>query len=167
MNNKKGMALIMALVFAVVLLEMAVAYSGMTKESKPQTVQIDERDKLAFLAKGITELAVLKFRLFPSDYYACWEAHEKYNYNNPLLQFTVKASEFSQIGVGSTSNSSFNNVSINVQLATMAILTTDPSNKWNTEALLVKAYANYTDQYGRLIQKDAVKIVSAQRQVIK
>jgi hypothetical protein len=40
-------------------------------------------------------------------------------------------------------------------------------NKWQTEALLIQAFAAYNDQYGKLIQKDAVKIVSVERILIK
>ncbi len=157
-NNKKGMALVLALAFAVVLLQLAISFSGMTKQSKPQTVQIDERVKLDYLAQGLTELALLKFQLFPADYYACWDA-AKLGQKGPLNDFTIKAPEFTMTNF-TGSNSSFNNAGINIQLASMSLYT---ENKWQTEALLIQAYANYTDQYGKLIQKDAVKIVSVER----
>ena len=163
-KNKNGMALVMALVFAAILLQMAIAYSGMTRESKPQTIQLDERAKLDYLARGVTELAVLKFRLFPADYYACWEAYKDYGNDSYLKKFTVDANEFKSLGTFTESISTFNNVAVNIQLATMTLFT---KNKWKTEALLVQAYANYKDQYGRIVEKDAVKIVSAERQLIK
>lgn len=165
-NKKNGMALVMSLVFAVILLQMAIAYSGMTRESKPQTIQLDERAKLDYLARGITELAILKFRLFPADYYACWEAYASCTSHNIsyLNRFTVSAAEFQTLGTFTESVSTFNNMAVNIQLATMTLLT---KNKWKTDALLVKAHAYYTDQYGRIIDKDAVKIVSAQKQLIK
>ncbi len=152
------MALILALVFAVVLLQMAVAYSSMTKTTKVQTVQIDERIKLDYLAQGITELALLKFQLYPGDYYACWEAFKLGNANY-LKEFTTGADEFTIANFGD-SESSFNNQKIGIQLASMAIYT---DNRWKTEALFIQAGAEYTDQFGRSISKDAVRIVSVER----
>ncbi|MDN5277974.1 MAG: hypothetical protein PWR01_1939 [Clostridiales bacterium] len=157
-NSKKGMALVMALVFAVVLLQMAIAFSSMTQTSKPQTVQIDERIKLDYLAHGLTELALLKFQLYPGDYYACWEAHEL-GTDNYLNRFTINAPEFT-IANFTDSKSSFNDQAIGIQLASMAIYT---DNRWKTEALFIQAGAEYTDQFGREISKDAVRIVSLQR----
>lgn len=168
-SKKSGMALVMALAFAMILLQMAISYSGMTRSSKPQTVQIDERIKLGFLARGITELAILKFQMFPADYYACWEAYKDYGISEYLTRFTTGADEFKSLGGAadgkfSESQSTFNNTELHVQLATMTLFT---QNKWNTEALLIQAFASYTDQYGRNINKDAVKIISAQRVLLK
>ncbi|MGM0598870.1 MAG: hypothetical protein ACQETH_03525 [Candidatus Rifleibacteriota bacterium] len=161
-NPRKGMALILALVFAVVLLQMALAYSSMTKSSKPQTIQIDERIKLDYLAKGLTELALLKFQLYPGDFYACWEAAEKGN-DKWLKSFTTQAPEFT-INNFTESSSSFNNQAIGIQLASMALYT---DNKWNKEALFIQAGAEYTDQYGRNISKDAIRIVSVKRRLTR
>ncbi|MFZ5950462.1 MAG: hypothetical protein ACOYXC_07140 [Candidatus Rifleibacteriota bacterium] len=158
LNRRNGMALILALVFAVVLLQMAIAYSSMTKTTKVQTVQIDERIKLDYLAQGLTELALLKFQLYPGDYYACWEAFKLGNANY-LNEFTIGANEFTIANFGD-SKSSFNNQQIGIQLASMAIYT---DNKWKTEALFIQAGAEYTDQFGRSISKDAVRIVSIER----
>lgn len=162
LNNRKGMALILALVFAVILLQMAISYSSMIKGSKPQTVQIDERIKLDYLAQGLTELAMLKFQLYPGDFYACWEA-QKLGRKEYLDKFTTGAPEFTIAGFAD-SKSTFNAQPIGIQLASMAIIT---DNKWNTEALFIQAGAEYTDQYGRAISKDAIRIVSLQRVLIK
>ncbi|HQB82971.1 MAG TPA: hypothetical protein PLR50_05715 [Candidatus Rifleibacterium sp.] len=161
-SNRRGVALLLALVFAVVLLQMAIAYSSMTRGSKPQTVQIDERIKLDYLAHGLTELALLKFQLYPADFYACWEAAKK-GQPQHLRAFTINAPEFT-INNFNESNSSFNAVPINIQLASMAILTND---KWKTEALFIQAGAAYTDQYGRNIAKEAVRLVSLERKLNK
>lgn len=163
-KKNAGMALVMALVLAVVLLQMAISYSGMTRNSRPQTTQIDERIKLEFLARGITELAILKFQLFPSDYYACWESHINYRKSANLIKFTTGAAEFQNFGSFTESKSSFSNISLSVGLATMTLIT---QNKWKTEALFVRANASYIDQYGRNIDKDAIKIVSAEKVLLK
>ena len=162
LQQRHGAALILALVFSVVLLQMAIAYSSMTRSSKPQTVQIDERIKLDYLAHGMTELAVLKFQLYPADFYAAWEAAQK-GENKYLNQFTISAPEFTIKGFKG-SVSSFNAAPVDIQLASMAILT---DNKWKTEALYIQAGAEYEDQMGRPISKEAVRLVSLERILIK
>lgn len=159
-SSRKGMALILALVFAVVLLQMAIAYSSMTKNTKSQTIQIDERIKLDYLAQGLTELALLKFQLYPGDYYACWDAY-KLGKKEYLEKFAdpTKATEFNLDGFAA-SKSSFNEQTINIQLASMSIFT---DNKWKTEALFIQAVAGYSDQFGRSVSKDAIRIVSVER----
>ncbi len=158
LQTKRGAALILALVFAVVLLQMAIAYSSMTRSSKPQTVQIDERVKLDYLAHGLTELALLKFQLYPADFYAAWEA-AKMGQTKYLSDFTTAAPEFTIKGF-KESVSSFNAAPVDIQLASMAILT---DNKWKTEALFIQAGAEYEDQMGRSISKEAVRLVSLER----
>ncbi len=158
-KKNKGMALILALVFATVLLQMAIAYSSMTQGNKPQTVQIDERIKLEYLAHGLTELALLKFQLYPGDYYAAWEAYSDYGNSSYLEDFTILAPEF-QIANFADSKSSFNETPVSINLASMAIFT---DNKWNQEALFIQAEATYDDQYGRTINKDAIRVVSVER----
>ncbi|GAB4279265.1 MAG: hypothetical protein Kow0029_23110 [Candidatus Rifleibacteriota bacterium] len=161
-KSNTGMALIMAIVFSTVLLVMALAYSSMTINTKQQTVQIDERIKLDYLAQGLTELALLKFQLYPGDYYAAWEAH-KLGVDSYLEKFTTKAPEFT-ITNFTDSNSSFNAQPIGIQIASMAIYT---DNKWKKEALFIQAGAEYTDQYGRAVSKDAIRIVSIERYLKK
>jgi len=161
-SRRRGMALLLALVFAVVLLQMALAYSKMTSQSKPQTNQIDERIKLDFLAHSLTELALLKFQMFTADYYGCLEAAQKGD-SSHLLAFTTGAPEFTVMNF-SGSKSSFNIAPVNIQLATMTILT---DNKWKTEALMIQAVAAYKDQMQRDISKDAVRLVSIERRINK
>ncbi len=162
LKNNKGMALLLALVFSTVLLQMAITYSNMTRQSKTQTVQIDERIKLDFLAHSLTELALLKFQMHPSDYYSCYDAFEL---GDPqyLLDYTLNAPEFNP-PANADSLSSFNQIPVNIQLASMTILT---DNKWKTEALLIQAQAAYIDQLGRNISKEARRLVSIERVIIR
>lgn len=163
-SQRRGMALLLALVFAVVLLQMALAYSSMTSQSKPQTLMIDERVKLEYLAHGFTELALLKFQMYPADYYACWEAHQL-GTSDYLVDFTIGAPEFLNTTGSSTSSfNHFNQTNVSIQLASMAILT---DNRWKTEALLIQATAAYTNQSGTNISKEAVRIVSTERVSLK
>ena len=160
-NLKRGSAVALCLIFATVLLMMGLAYSKQTATSKRQTVQIDERIKLEYLAHGVTELALLKFQLYPADFYACMEA-SKLNDSSYLTSFTTGAPEFQFIGkrAENRSVSSFNSTSVNLQLASMTILT---NNKWNNEVLYIEAFANYTDQYHKSIDKVVTRLVDLNR----
>jgi len=157
-QNNKGTALVLALVFAVVLLQLALAYSSMTRNTMPQTVQIDERIKLDHLAQGINELAVLKFQLFQADYYAAWEAAGLGN-RQFLNDFTINAPEFT-INNFTVSSSSFNAAPIGMQLASMALVT---DNRWRNEALYIRSIAEYEDQFNRTVSRDAVRILSVDK----
>ena len=161
-NLKRGSAVALCLVFATVLLVMGLAYSKLTVGSKRQTVQIDERIKLEYLAHGITELALLKFQLYPADFYACDEA-ARYGDNSHMLLFCEKATEFS-FPEDINSYSSFDKTGISLALATMTILT---DNKWNNEVLYIAANASYRDQYDRYLEKDVVRIVDLTRRTEK
>ena len=161
-NFKRGSAVALCLVFATVLLVMGLAYSKLTVGSKRQTVQIDERIKLDYLAHGMTELAMLKFQLYPADFYACDEA-ANYGAVSYLQNFGDKAPEFCVVN-DNNSQSSFDKTGISLQLATMTILT---DNKWNNEVLYIAASATYTDQYGRHLDKDVVRVVDITRVTIK
>ena len=170
MNNKnslkfkKGSAVALCLVFATVLLMMGLAYSKLTSTSKNQTVQIDERIKLEYLAHGITELALLKFQLYPADFYACLEASEKGD-SSFLLGYTTEASEFRFTGdrAEKRSVSSFNTTSVNLELASMTIIT---NAKWKNEVLYIEAFANYTDQFHKSIDKVVTRLVDLNRKTL-
>ena len=167
-NVKQGSAVALCLVFATVLLMMGLSFSKMTSTSKKQTVQIDERIKLEYMAHGVTELALLKFQLYPADFYACVEAaslstsfrpkDNDPNDETPLTKFTTKAPEFQF--TGNRSVSSFNNTAVNLQLASTTVLT---NNKWNKEVLYIEAVANYFDQYHKNIEKKVTRLVDLDR----
>lgn len=162
-TNKKGSAIALALVFATVLLTMGLAYSKMTQTSKTQTYQIDERIRLEYLAQGYCELALLKFQLYPADFYACQEAAKKGN-NTFLLAFTTGAPEFSidesSLAQNKKSWASFNDATIQVQLASMTILT---NQKWNDEILYIEATANYNKLNAVPISKSVTRLVELER----
>ncbi len=158
-NLKKGSAIAFCLTFATVLLVMGMAFARLTMNNKKQTVQIDERIKLDYLAQGMTELAILKFQLYPADFYACIEASSKYKKDEYLEKFTVRSEEFT-IRNDKNSYSSFNDTGINLQIASFTIFT---ENKWKDEVLYVEATANYTDQYGKIINKTVKRVVNLER----
>lgn len=163
---KRGSAVALCLIFATVLLTMGLAYSKLTMNTKKQTIQIDERVKLEYIAHGITELALLKFQLYPADFYACLEAASwsanafgLKNDESPISKFTRSASEF-HIDGDVHSISSFNTAGVNLVLDEMIILT---NSKWKNEVLSIKASANYRDQNGKLIDKTVTRLVNLNR----
>ena len=159
-KNKKGSVMALCLVFATVLLVMGLAYAKMTSTSKVQTVQVDERIKLEYLANGITEIALLKFQLYPADFYACMDAAKCTKPDDSFLKrFTINASEFTIKG-DKNSKSSFNDSGLNLQLASMTILT---DQKWRDEVLYIEAIAAYDDIYKRGIDKTVTRIVELER----
>lgn len=156
-KSKKGSAIALCLTFATVLLALGLAYSKQTSNNKRQTVQIDERIKLDYLAQGMTELAILKYQLYPADFYACMEA-KKYGKDEYFNSFTM-ADEFRIID-DKYSKSSFNETGINLEVASFSILT---DNKWKKEILYIEAYANYLDQFGKDINKTVRRVVDLNR----
>ncbi len=168
-NNKNGSAIALALVFATVLLLMGLAYSKMTAGARVQTVKIDERIKLDFLAHGMTELALLKFQLFPADFYACMEAASysppinNNDTNNKLISFRANDDTFR---FDRTDTSSIQTIfklaseSITLHLASMTILT---NNKWGNEVLYIEAGATYTDVNGEETSKIVTRLVNLDR----
>lgn len=163
-KTKKGSVMALCLVFATVLLVMGLAYAKMTSTSKVQTVQVDERIKLEYLANGITEMALLKFQLYPADFYACMEAANSDKHNDSFLKkFTIEAPEFTIRG-DKNSHSSFNDSGLNLQLASMTILT---NQKWRDEVLYIEALAAYEDIYKKSIDKRVTRIVELERHSLK
>ena len=162
---KRGSAVALCLIFATVLLTMGLAYSKLTMNTKKQTIQIDERVKLEYIANGITELALLKFQLYPADFYACLEAASwsaSFGPNipgSPINKFAKEAPEF-QINGDTHSTSSFNNAGVNLKLDEMLIIT---NSKWKNEVLSIKASANYQEQSGKWINKTVTRLVNLNR----
>ena len=173
-TDRRGTAIVLALVFAMILLQFAIAYSGLIGQSRPQTEIIDERVRLNYLSKGLTEIALLKFQKFPSDFYNCWKAQasssKSLNFwldtTGPLARFTIAAPEFNEYAVDgfTESKSSFNEMPIRVNLTEMRLMT---SNQWNVEALQHRANAHYLGRSGKEINVDAVRVVRTERITLK
>ncbi len=161
-NSKSGSAIPLVLIFAFIMFVLALAYSKLTQTSKLQSVQIDERLKMDYAMESISELALLKYQLYPADYYVCRElARAPYNDNTYYEQFLergVTNTPFRMIDNHCISN--FNKKEVNVELGSIEIITT---NKWNTEALIVTSSANYSDIYGRTIDKTNTRLYEIQR----
>lgn len=153
----------MALIFAVLLLQMAITYSGMLRISKPQTLQLEEAAKYDLLAQGLIDKAILKFQLYPGEFYAAWRAHEL-GHSKYLEEFAINDPNLRMVDFDLAS-STFTNQKISVAIASMALLT---DSRWNQEALRIEANVSYVNyQTGKNIDKTVVKIISVKREVIK
>ena len=160
--KRNGSAIPIVIIFAFLMLVMGLAYSKMTQNSKIQTIQIDERVKLDYAIESMAELALLKYQLYPADYYVCKELEEKGNkaYMNLFLEKGVTGNDVPFWQNDESCKSSFNNKPVHIELINMKIITTE---KWNTEALQIDAYANYNDLFGRDIDKTGTRIYEVER----
>jgi len=155
----RGTALILSLVFATLLLEMVIAYTKMVQQAPPQNFQIDERVKMDFLSQGLIEKAILKFQLFPADYYAANDAL-KLNKSDYIKAFVIGDSNL-MISNFAEASSSFSDSKINVCISSMSLLT---NFQYNQEAIRIQSQAVYTGKNGKNIEKDVVRTVRLNRQ---
>jgi len=168
--NRRGTAIILALVFGVLLLQFAIAYSGLVGKSRPQTDIIDERVRLQYLSTGLTEIALLKFQKFPADFYNCWRFQASSSANlsfwqdptGPLAEFSIAAPEFVEYKTNgfAASRSSFNERPIRLWLTEMRLMT---DNRWNVEVLQIKAHAEYPGRTGNPVNIDTVRTLRTER----
>ena len=169
-DTRQGTAILLALVFGVILLQFAIAYTSMVRQSRPQTEQIDERVRLQYLANGLSEIALLKYQKFPSDFYNCWRYQASNpvslefwkDANCPLADFTHEAPEFLDYKVNgfTDSNSSFNTAPVKLWLLDVRLMTDNP---WGVEALQIRSKAEYTGRSGRTISVVTGRTVRTER----
>ena len=162
-SSKNGHALILSLVFAAILLQLAISYTGMLKSAHPQNILIDERVKMDFITQGLIEKSILKFQLFPADFYAANDATNVASYG-PLvtsvyLNAFVNDPALSLINF-TGANSSISSVTINVSIASMALLT---RYRWNQEAIRIQALASYMSKSHGNVQKEQVRLIKINR----
>lgn len=158
--NKKGSAVALCLVFCTVILVLGLAYAKMTSNAKEQTEQLDDIVRLDYIANDIFEKAVLKFQLYPADFYACLEASEKGQpgylndfISDETLTFVHERDNFS-------GSSTFNSPKIYAQLIKVEKLT---DSKWDNEILKLEVNGNYIDSHGKNVSKTITKLVKLER----
>lgn len=159
-RRRRGTAVALAIVFATILLLMAIGFSRILQHAQPQNRLIDERAKIEFLANSVIDKALLKFKLYPADFYAAVDA-AKYNYPGPLQDFCINDPQLQMNGFAEAS-SSFAAFGVNVAIASVSLLT---DWRWNADALRIEARAWFTDQAGKNVDKDVVRIVKLERRV--
>lgn len=167
--NRKGSAVALCLVFCTVILVLGLAYAKLTSNAKEQTAQLDDVVRLDYVANDIFEKAILKFQLYPADFYACMDAAEKGEEKNDNTFKTYldafvndETFFFDSDKDPSYVSSTFNAPKITAQLASMTILT---SSKWKTEILRLEVTGSYTDQHGKNVSKTITKLVKLDRTV--
>lgn len=167
-NTKNGSALAIAIVFSVVLLQLALVYSKQVSNITASTQQIDERVRLQYLADGIAQIALLKFQKFPSDYYYAWDYKtvEATQFNS----FTTNADEFKEEAFNNDQDQPSSILSkggkIKAKLIFMNLETTS-AQKWEQEVLTIKTEAKYNNNRGKELTADSVLTVKTERSVIK
>lgn len=161
-KERRGSALAMALVIGVVLLQFAIIYTMQARNSSSQTHHVDERVRLRYLAHGLSELALLKFQKFPSEFYKAWEYASATGDVSILDDFAINAPEFSSlIEDDDQPKSTFNPNKITLSIATMTLATAD---QWGAEILTIRAEAGYLSRRGASITADVVRTVRTDRQ---
>lgn len=69
MNNNKGMAILIVLVLATSLLIMGGTYWKTIQQVRPISDNLLQKAQANLLAEGILNIAILKFKELPSDFY--------------------------------------------------------------------------------------------------
>jgi len=68
-RSRYGMAIVIVLVFTLALLVLGSAYLKTFSTTKPVNPKMLERMQADFFAQGISQIAILKFKRFPADFY--------------------------------------------------------------------------------------------------
>lgn len=167
-NRRNGSAIAIAIVFSVVLLQLALVYSKQVSNTTASTQQIDERVRLQYLADGIAQIALLKFQKFPSDFYSAWE-YKAVN-KEQFESFTVNADEFKAEAFSNDKDQPSSILSkggqIKAALLSMNLETTS-DQKWEQEILTIRTEAKYNNIRGKELKADSVVTVKTDRSLIK
>ncbi len=73
-KNKRGMALIIVLVLSMFLLVVAISYIRDNSQNRPINERHFERAQADFLGQGIVQLAAMKFKKRPAEFYYAYRA---------------------------------------------------------------------------------------------
>lgn len=68
-REKRGMALVIVLAFALAMLTLGTAYMRTFSEARPVNAMIMERLQADYFAQGIQRIALLKYKRFVADFY--------------------------------------------------------------------------------------------------
>jgi len=165
-TKRRGTAVVIALVFGMLLLEMGIVYINILRTSKSQTSRIDERSRVEFLANGLIELALLKFRFLPSDFYASYDAafapsippanrtdtYLRNFINDPI--FTVNEQ---------VEDSLLGNVVYNAQITDMILHTVATETRWGVQALEIRATVTFASPDAENVTRTVIKVYRLDR----
>lgn len=164
--ERRGTAVVMALIFAILLLQMGVVYTSILRTSKTQTSKIDERSRVEFLANGLIELALLKFRFLPSDFYASYDAA-----NSPAIPLGNRSNEYLRSFIEDpvftineqVEDSLLGNVIYNAQISDMILHTVATGTRWGVQALEIRATVTFTSPAAENVTRTVTKVYRVDR----
>jgi len=164
--RRRGTAVVIALVFGMLLLQMGIVYINILRSSKPQTSRIDERSRVEFLANGLIELALLKFRFLPTDFYASYDAAFSpaipvSNRNNAYLRSFIEDPVFTV--QEQVEDSLLGNVVYNAQITDMILHTVATSTWWGVQALEIRATVTFTSPEAENVSRTVTKVYRIDR----
>ena len=164
---KRGTAVVIALVLAAILIQMAIIYTFLVKSAAPGTSLLEEKTRAEFAANSVFEKAILKFQLFPSDYYAAFEAANSEdipaaNRSNLWLNDFIQDAALTKnilIQDSVVGASSFSATISNIRLYTIASTT-----RWRQQAIEIQALVNYSNRQGDPVTRTISKNFHLERQ---
>ena len=74
LQNRKGMALIIVLAMSMFLLVLAISYIRDNSQNRPINERHFERAQADFLGQGVVQLAAMKFKKRPAEFYYAYRA---------------------------------------------------------------------------------------------
>lgn len=86
-RNRKGMTIPLVLVLSFALLVLGGAYFNMMRGQKPVNEKVFERSQADFLAQGLVELAALKFKKRPAEFYYAYRARQAGVNSGPFTNY--------------------------------------------------------------------------------
>ena len=89
MITRKGMTLVLVLALCFGLLTMAIAYIRVNKQSRPINTRLSESIQADFIGQGVVNLAVLKFKKRPAEFYYAYKAFNAGINGEPFRVYTA------------------------------------------------------------------------------
>ena len=89
MITRKGMTLVLVLALCFGLLTMAIAYIRVNKQSRPINTRLSESLQADFIGQGVVNLAVLKFKKRPAEFYYAYKAFNAGINDEPFGVYTT------------------------------------------------------------------------------
>ncbi len=184
-NYKKGSAIVIVLVISTTLLVMALGYSKLTKNVTASTAKIDDHVRLQYLADGLAQIVLLKYKKYPSDFYDAWIAARAGNNDaeSALRAFITGkdgangtgngAGEFDQSKFLNANDQPISMLSANrkgnsenmIHLSVISVdLRTTVNDRWSEDVLTIVTGASFRDSLQHDISAQSTLTVVVSRQ---
>ena len=89
MKSRRGVAIILVLTFSTVLLVMGGWYIKMNTANRPVNLKVFEHAQADFLAQGLVQLAAMKFKKRPAEFYYAYKAMHYLGQNGPWTSYVT------------------------------------------------------------------------------